>query len=807
MKWLHISDIHFNYKGFETINLKNKFIQKIEELSLNLDFILITGDCLYKYNANHQSQKEIADFIKSIAKKCNCSSNKVYMCQGNHDVNREDNYRNKLISEIRNGEKDFSENYDALCELGNEKFQNIYKLVTQQDYKSYKVISPRSSQFRIITINSCLLSKDKEDCGQLKVCNQKLIDIGAGIRDDDKLNILIMHHGIEFLDIDDAKKFQHWIDDHHIDIVYCGHSHKSSIDLYNDTFRDIMQITAGAILIDGYATPSFHLCECSEDLSEIYLQLYTYTTKKDDWVIDNQSLRKFKDGTHCVKLPRKLTAKIQLTENIKVIDIFNQKYKDRYNSSKIYSNKYDGNEDFNAWKIVNSLVNVGMSYNKALVLTDDIINKITDKKFETTLNILSCCELRMVVYDSITHYKPQNGESEFDVSCWSSRYARKYNRNKEIVVWNTHNEQEKLNYDYIKNILIKKVFAQITGNESYYKKVSGNELCQMAELILAFLKNMEIFEIKYSVLIDLVIEYMTQKPHPWIVNKNANTLVEYHAEQAAKHIEELNSSPVISTQVEAAYHICSIFMVKYDLYIGCNETSPIISLTNSANWLFDDEKFKNDKLPIFKHKIVQLKKDLEQSNIKFVEFQNTLNTINDNLIKNRNVTNDKSKKAILDLWNYFKKINQSTKSHIDELSDPVERIRGIFMSADGFVVKSTLQALQNCFWFEPNWDKYELAYRDMRKQILVCVLNEISDAKEIHSYFFEEKQGKPFSEIVFALSNYSSFSSEERITIRNYFKGEYVKCIFIQETNYEKISEENNWRSLFIDILNRSKIS
>ena len=61
MKWLHISDLHFMFKGYDSAQLKTKLLDKIEELKLNLDFILITGDCLYQYKEDDKDIKEIVE--------------------------------------------------------------------------------------------------------------------------------------------------------------------------------------------------------------------------------------------------------------------------------------------------------------------------------------------------------------------------------------------------------------------------------------------------------------------------------------------------------------------------------------------------------------------------------------------------------------------------------------------------------------------------------------------------------------------------------------------------------------------------
>ena len=107
-----------------------------------------------------------------------------------------------------------------------------------------------------------------------------------------------------------------------------------------------------------------------------------------------------------------------------------------------------------------------MSYVRALEITKMVIDTITGEEFVSINKILSCEELRNIVYDTITHYQVLSDETEFEVSSWASKYARKYNRNKEIVVIKQIVEQ-KLNYSYIRNNLLKEVLDSVTNNREF----------------------------------------------------------------------------------------------------------------------------------------------------------------------------------------------------------------------------------------------------------------------------------------------------------------------------------------------------
>lgn len=853
MRWLHISDIHFNIKGYDAKSIREKLIVKLKELDLQMDFILITGDSLFKFGKDAWNHKLVIRYIKELANACKCSCKRVYICPGNHDVNREDNARNKLINDIRNGKKDFSDNFSVLCGSGHDRFQIIHKGVTSYDYEAYKVFEPRKNIYRIISIDSCLISKDNEDNQKLQIFNEKIFAIGKKVKCDKKVNILIMHHGIECLELSEARKFQHWVEENNIDIVCCGHTHRAAVNSYDDIRRDIKQFTAGAIVVDDNAIPSFYVCEYTNVKFQIEMSLYTFALKTEEWALDNQLLRKFNNGKYIYELSRHKKMIIENEEQNALSFQYQKSYEDisqdnslisdeddnktsllpatinnlqrpeaestqvfevelitrylnKYGSDRIYSNRHSGYERFDSWKIVDSLVEVGINYTKALKITYAVVREITSNKFQSKDNILSCEELRDAVYNSIINYQISEGESEYEVSCWASRYARKYSRKKEIIVITIHNEQSKLNYDYVKNTLLKYIVDDVTNNQAFYEKIFRNELNRMADDVLSFLKKMEIFEIREDALIEIVSEYITQKPHPWLVNGNRNELIKYHKEQGVNHINDLKfgKNRSLITQMEAAYHTCAAFLVQYDDFIGCTETSPITILAKTVNNMSNKNQSISLVLPMLKYQIIQLKKDLENHNIKFSDFSKNINILYKNIVNAQKISLDETKNALIELWNMLIQLEKPLQKREPKTS--LERVRYIFTNARGFIVKNNLRELKNCFWVEPNWEEYEICQQRLGKQILVCVLQNVSDVEEIYSYLYLQNGRGTITEIVFVLSDYSVFSSVQRKDIRSVFKGKYLRCIFIQEENFKHISETQDWRTLFYRVLQNSKI-
>lgn len=830
MRWLHLSDLHFTVSGYNTNNLREKFQNYFEENKVKIDFILITGDCLYQFKGGNDEIKRIATYIRKVADLCHCSYKHIYLCPGNHDVNRYDEARNQLITNIRKKsakEIDFSDNYLKLCELGIDKFLNLHKAVTSYDYEAYKMFAPRKSLFRIISLNSCLLSKDKNDGGKLRLCNNKLNEIGKKIPDDERVNIVIMHHGTEYLRNDDASKFEHWVEDHNIDIVCCGHSHRANVETYDETKLDLKQFTAGAIVLDDYAIPSFYICEYDEINADIIMDLITYSKQKEKWILDNQHIRKFENGRYIYGLKRKKnkmkehvllessSQKKQDDDNIDIckttVDKLNNKYKKRFRSDKVFSNKFAGYEKFDAWKIVSSLVETGVSYNKAFDLTKQIIDEITDENFvynDLHNNVISCLDIRQTVYKTIVNYQGTEGETEFEISCWASRYARRYGKDNEILILRKQNEPEKLTYSYVRNILLKEVIDTVTGDDIFYEKLIRNELTRMTEGIFVLIDKMGIREIRHDVLKEITKEFMTQKPHPWLICGNREEIIAYNKKQCEQHIKDLEEKPTIISQMEAAYHLCSVFLARYDNYLGCTEISPITILNMAINRLGD--KFSNGG-PMQKHQVLQLKKDLEDCKIQFTSFAKCIGLLSKYIVESHDISEDVCKNVLLDLWGMMRKLEQRPKFDLVNTDDTaIRNIRRLFHSATGFIVKANLRELCFCFWVEPNWEECNAVKYHLGKQMLVCLLksgNIEERLDKILNYLYNQKHRESSSEIVFAYENFAAFSSEERKFIRDKFKAKYCRCIFIQQDNFNLIKSDNNWREIFLDVIKISRIS
>lgn len=276
MKWIVLSDLHMNFKNCTTKIARQKLVEaiKAENKKGKVSFILITGDCLHQYKGDIE---EIKNFILKISKACNLKSEKVILCPGNHDIDRKNVERNEAIRRYR--ENGNLPDLDV-CLEGYGKFKELYSLFYGSIYRPFR--TKNIGEFKIITLDSCLLSMDDKDYGHLTVNFPQLADLKDELEKDKKINVVIMHHGVEWLQPEEGRRFQHWLADNDIRMVFCGHNHAPGMNILSEAIdsvgvpRDgVPQFTCGCALADSYSNPVFLVGEYKKE-EFMEMKLYEY---------------------------------------------------------------------------------------------------------------------------------------------------------------------------------------------------------------------------------------------------------------------------------------------------------------------------------------------------------------------------------------------------------------------------------------------------------------------------------------------------------------------------------------------------
>lgn len=306
LRWIVLADLHMGIKNSKSEAARKKLIKTIQDEALikQFDFILLAGDCM-----NQSELSGVVEYIKELKEAAKIKNFKnVYITPGNHDITRSpkkgsDRYR--ALVELRKWNTEIDDLEKTEYHKAYSKFSDLYNEIRGEKYIPFSIFEPVDMMCRIINIDTCLLSNDDNDAGKLKVCFSKLQNIQ--IKDDERLNIVLMHHGVDFLETSDSLEFQQWMADNHVDIIFCGHNHSVGVAELLEAvdqegkYDPIRQFTCGAC--HGFKTmiPTMFICE-QKDLEKIQVKFYQFNTDQS-WDVAIHSRRSFPGGINEYNLP------------------------------------------------------------------------------------------------------------------------------------------------------------------------------------------------------------------------------------------------------------------------------------------------------------------------------------------------------------------------------------------------------------------------------------------------------------------------------------------------------------------------
>ncbi len=305
VSWLHLSDIHFNYKDFNTVRMRDKLLDKIESISksTHISFIAITGDIAYQCGSYTQN---IIDFINEILTRSNISKENLFIVPGNHDVKRGSS-RKTMIQTIQDCAefKEFDNEIEKDLLKAQNSFFNFYKKLKGVSYPSQQIHWVNSSdKYNIIHINTALTcGKDGEE-GNLKIGSMKLLEALKRVENSPSINIAIGHHGLDCFSDIDRNDTIYQFNDYNIDLYLCGHIHKSNYSINSDGTREIPTIVCGSNIVDNYGKAGFVIGSFDYEKREGKANYFCWDNDNAQWVIDTKVNRKAVDGVLTFEISR-----------------------------------------------------------------------------------------------------------------------------------------------------------------------------------------------------------------------------------------------------------------------------------------------------------------------------------------------------------------------------------------------------------------------------------------------------------------------------------------------------------------------
>lgn len=318
LRWLHISDIHFKFKSYETKLLREKLISKIEEKGKEYyKYLFITGDLLLQYE-NNGDFTSVELFLDELINVSGIKKENIFMVPGNHDIKRDENttYDIKLVTEnVKNVNKKVDKmpniKYDELMKR-QDNYIKFYNKFLGKNYNKDKLHNfIEKEDINVLEINSCLLALS-DDYGKLSIYLSKLLDsLKNTTSNKQKLSIAILHHELEFLNKYELDEIIKILVDKKFDFVFCGHTHKNRYDQYlvgNDKLR---KICTAALAKDDDDYSDINFVEGFFDGKNVNIIYYKWCDELSDWRRD-VCISRVADETGIIK--------IELEKNINVLN-------------------------------------------------------------------------------------------------------------------------------------------------------------------------------------------------------------------------------------------------------------------------------------------------------------------------------------------------------------------------------------------------------------------------------------------------------------------------------------------------------
>lgn len=838
MRWVQFSDLHFNFDdyatndNFDTETLKQELITTLSNLG-KIDFVTITGDCLYRFNESEENIKTLKSFSKEISDACKIKKNQIYLTPGNHDVNRNDTSRIKAIDDILS--KKDSEITDAelnkLKNYGYDRFKRIHYDVTNRNYSSNYVIEREN--YNIINIDTCITSVRNDEEGKLLCVFPKL---KLKKNNDEKLNIVIMHHGFDCFRNAWAKRFQNWCEDNKIDIVLCGHSHLAGIRTLDAISTNIKQFTCGAALVDEYAIPSFYVYDYNEATEEITVLLYTFFTDVGRWKLDNSHIRAFNEGKYYYCVSRKgkyifndnknnITIENFVEQEKNIIDSLNKQFRECY-GEQFYSSKNtridqqtglkadDAKpEKFDARKAIDSIVKMNVSYTFALEIVNKAINTICSYEYKiNTDDIIFSNDFRNVIYQTICEITiSEQSEQKIDsINSLASRYARRYGHNSHMFI-KKNNQEIELSYSFVSE-MINEIILESTGMKKY--KITRSEKSSMEEYVMSFLQHLDLHQVDYYAFKNFLKIIITYPPHPWIIPQDDTERIRrYHKNKIFEHLSHLEKNIASLTVTETIYHSSALLVSYYSGITGNTEKFPLLVLSSALNNIhkqkFDNEnnnnaninvvpniylsEFSKDLYALGYHDYLQLIKLIE--NLKIL-LDKPITEFEKNDIKNINKFVD----IVIRISDYVEN-NRNKKVSLNKIidsNDLFDSLSEFFFNIIGVFTKGKLRNLNNAFWITPNLGT-EFALTKGKEQMLVVILSNENYESFLKYAKYKNCNSEDKSIILFN-SDLSQYSKDLKEQIVNDLQTEH-NIYFFDKTTINRINNSQNKRLEFEKIL------
>lgn len=654
--WLQLSDLHIFYSTEWEIMLKS-----YEDLAkvFKPDFIVVTGD--FRHKTKNNSYKDALEFLNKLATIFSLSKENFFFVPGNHDVGSF-RMRKEIIVTIRSSVEsnpDCYTEYNGKLERAFREYNQFIKDFYKEEIPADDVRLQNTSsvycttwgkQINIIALNTALISDGGEERCEI-VDIQKLWRITSII--DEKLpTIVIAHHAPDALCKSHRIQLERFLARINARVYLCGDEHKLGRDISNkfDIGNQTVAIVCGKstvapkdsysdICVIGYTWEnSFTNVEVFKWLNGNAETPYQFI-KSDIWYHHINKPFSFRMVEGDVSTPSFTQKMVDawdefLTAYEEEDKIINQKL-----GRKQIRNKSGNLEDFNSEKIMRSLIKIGIPF--------PAVSQITKNAIESVFELISANNeevdtktIRVKVLEAIRSLESTDW-TVGEIGNWCTKYIRRYGHNNRTIQFcnipaylNEGVSVNDANFKFIKEIFLPDLFQNVCPALDM-TSITQSQLSNLAQEIIVFINNCDLYIIDYTTLRNMVQEIITKPPHPWLINEQQrNTIIEYDRNAVKSNLKQIAECKDNSLEiphavfVELLHHTSAMMLDRYFSFCGCADLDAFIILSQYFKNLIEYRvDFRNWDLMLENKEIKRLVDDFSLHGISILDYYLKLRAI------------------------------------------------------------------------------------------------------------------------------------------------------------------------------------